>query len=260
MSPTLTDVLAVAAAQAVRAAQAQEAAEAIHAVDAAAADATTTPSRARTVPFVTAGLAPDLVPYPRGLELQREAVQRIRDGVDRGTVLLLEHAPVYTAGKRALAEEYPRDGTPVVPVDRGGKVTWHGPGQLVVYPVIRLRERLRVVDFVRLLERVIIGTAAEFGVAGFRIPGRAGVWAEAGGPSPAKFAQIGIHTSSGIVTHGLAVNCSNDLAPFESFVPCGITDAGVTTLGELAGRPITPADIAPSLSALLSTALDEAAE
>lgn len=225
-----------------------------------AADAAAVRTRSRSLRVVTAGLAPDLVPYPRGLELQREAARRIRDGADRGTVLLLEHTPVYTAGTRALPEEYPRDGTPVVPVDRGGKVTWHGPGQLVVYPVIRLRERLRVVDFVRLLERVVIGTAAEFGVAGFRIPGRAGVWAEAGGPSPAKFAQIGIRTSSGIVTHGLAVNCSNDLTPFESFVPCGITDAGVTTLGELAGRTITPADIAPSLWARLSTALEEAAE
>lgn len=210
--------------------------------------------------FVTAGLSPDFVPYSRGLELQREAVQRIQDGTDRGTVLLLEHAPVYTAGKRALPEEYPQDGTPVVPVDRGGKVTWHGPGQLVVYPVIRLRERLRVVDFVRLLERVIIETASEFGVAGFRIPGRAGVWSETGAPAPSKFAQIGIHTSSGIVTHGLAVNCSNDLSPFAGFVPCGITDAGVTTLSGLAGRTVSPADIAPVLEARLAAALEEAAE
>jgi len=217
-----------------------------------------TPSHAAR--FVTAGLAPDFVPYPRGLELQREAAHRIIDGVDSGTVLLLEHTPVYTAGKRALPEEYPQDGTPVVPVDRGGKVTWHGPGQLVVYPVIRLRERLRVVDFVRLLERVIVETAAEFGVAGFRIPGRAGVWTETGNPEPSKFAQIGIHTSRGIVTHGLAVNCNNDLAPFAGFVPCGITDAGVTTLSELAGRSISPADIAPVISARLEIALEEAAE
>lgn len=228
--------------------------------DGLASDRSPVPSPAPAARIVTAGLAPDFVPYPRGLELQRDAVQRIQDGTDRGTVLLLEHTPVYTAGRRALPEEYPQDGTPVVPVDRGGKVTWHGPGQLVVYPVIRLRERLRVVDFVRLLERVIIETAAEFGVAGFRIPGRAGVWAETDGPTPSKFAQIGIHTSNGIVTHGLAVNCSNDLSAFESFVPCGITDAGVTTLGALAGRRITPADIAPALSARLSAALEEAAE
>ncbi|WP_449283642.1 lipoyl(octanoyl) transferase LipB [Leucobacter sp.] len=217
-------------------------------------------TRSRAVPFITAGLAPDLVPYPRGLELQHAAAQRIRDGADRGTVLLLEHTPVYTAGRRALPEEYPQDGTPVVPVDRGGKVTWHGPGQLVVYPVIRLRERLRVVDFVRLLERVVIETAAEFGIAGFRIPGRAGVWAETGAPAPSKFAQIGIHTSGGIVTHGLAVNCSNDLSPFANFVPCGITDAGVATLSGLAGCTVSPADIAPVLEARLAAALEEAAE
>ncbi|PRI10768.1 lipoyl(octanoyl) transferase LipB [Leucobacter massiliensis] len=210
--------------------------------------------------FVTAGLAPEFVPYARGLELQRAAAQRVREGRDRGTVLILEHEAVYTAGRRALPEEYPSDGTPVIPVDRGGKVTWHGPGQLVVYPVIRLRERFRVVDFVRALERVIIGTAADFGVAGFLIEGRTGVWADAGAPAPSKFAQIGIHTAGGVVTHGLAVNCCNDLAPFGTFIPCGIADAGVTTLSELAGRRIAPADIAPALSARLAAALAEAAE
>ena len=209
--------------------------------------------------FVTAGLAPDLVPYERGLDLQRDAAGRVRDGADRGTVLLLEHEPVYTAGRRARPEEFPRDGTPVVPVDRGGKVTWHGPGQLVVYPVIRLRERLAVVDFVRLLERVVIDAVAGFGAEGFRVPGRAGVWAARDDDPPTKFAQIGLRTSGGVVTHGLAVNCSNALEPFAGFVPCGITDAGVTSLSALTGRTIRPSDLAPVLSARLAPALAEAA-
>lgn len=210
------------------------------------------------IPFDTR-LAPGLVPYDIGLELQRGAVGRIDTGEDRGTVFLVEHEPVYTAGRRARPEEYPRDGTPVVPVDRGGKVTWHGPGQLVAYPVIRLREGVGPVDFVRGLEQVIIDVAADFGVTGFRVRGRPGVWADAGGIAPAKFAQIGIHTRDGIVTHGLALNCDNDLAPFASFVPCGITDAGVQTLSGLAGVRISPRDAAPQLQHRLAALIDEAA-
>lgn len=211
------------------------------------------------VRMVAAGFDPDFVPYEHGLNLQTEAVAGIRDRGERGTLLLLEHEAVYTAGRRALPEEYPHDGTPVVAVDRGGKVTWHGPGQLVAYPVVRLRNTLGVVDFVRSLERVIIDTVAEFGVTGFRVDGRAGVWTDAGDPTPSKVAQIGIHTSDGIVTHGIAINCSNDLAPFANFVPCGISDAGVTTLSRLTGRPITPADVAETLHSHLSAAIEEVA-
>lgn len=217
---------------------------------------TLAPTIVRTL---AAGFDPALVPYARGLELQREAVTRLRSGEDRGTILLLEHEAVYTAGRRSLPKEFPRDGTPVVPVDRGGKVTWHGPGQLAAYPVVRLREKLQVVDFVRLLEQVVIDVSAEFGAAGFRISGRSGVWADTGDAVPAKFAQIGLHTSDGIVTHGLALNCSNDLTPFANFVPCGITDAGVTTLSLLAGRRITPAEIAPPLRDRLALAVEEVA-
>lgn len=200
------------------------------------------------------------VPYAAGLALQREAVARIAGGSDRGTLLLLQHEAVYTAGRRALPEEFPNDGTPVVPVDRGGKVTWHGPGQLVAYPVIRLRERLGVVDFVRELEQAIIEVAAEFGARGFRVDGRSGVWADTGAVAPAKFAQIGLHTSGGIVTHGLAINCSNLLDPFAAFIPCGITDAGVTTLSRLVGTEILPQQVAPRLEARLATVFAEVAE
>lgn len=209
---------------------------------------------------VIAGFAPKTVPYERGLELQHAAAEAVRRGENRGTVLLLEHTAVHTAGRRSDPDEYPRDGTPVVPVDRGGKVTWHGPGQLVVYPVVRLRERLGVVDFVRELEQVIIDVSAGFGVAGIRVPGRSGVWTERSPGTVEKYAQIGIHTSDGIVTHGLALNCCNDLAPFANFVPCGITDAGVTTLSVLAGGRITPEEVAPRLAARLSTSLAEVAE
>lgn len=205
-----------------------------------------------TISVETAGFAPDYVSYDGGLELQSAAVERIHSGADRGTIIVLEHEPVYTAGRRSTPDEYPQDGTPVVPVTRGGKVTWHGPGQLVVYPIVQLNERYRVVDFVRALERVIIDAAAEIGAAGYRVPEFPGVWADtqaAGAHSTvqAKFAQIGLHSSRRIITHGIAVNCSNDLAPFENFVPCGIEDAQVATLSDLVGRTVTPEAFAPAL-------------
>lgn len=217
---------------------------------------TLTPAPVRTH---VGGFDPHLLPYARGLDLQQQAAERVRSGEDRGTLLLLEHESVYTAGTGARPEEYPRDGTPVVPVDRGGRVTWHGPGQLVAYPVVRLLDRLAVVDFVRALEQVIIDVAAGFGVHGFRVARRAGVWAETGDAPPSKFAQVGLRVSDGIVTHGLALNCSNALDPFANFVPCGITDAGVTTLSGLVGRRIPPAAVAPTLQARLSLALEELA-
>lgn len=210
--------------------------------------------------FVTAGLAPQYVDYDAGLTLQAAAAERIRSGTDHGTILLLEHTPVYTAGKRSLPEEYPSDGTPVIPVDRGGKVTWHGPGQLVAYPVVRLKPQIGVVDFVRALETTLIAVAAEFGATGIQVLGRSGVWAEAPSGPPVKFAQIGLHASNGIITHGIALNCSNDLTPFANFVPCGITDAGVATLSTLAGRQITPSEVAPILANHLAGTIAEVAE
>ncbi|KAM9863969.1 lipoyl(octanoyl) transferase LipB [Leucobacter sp. BZR 635] len=211
--------------------------------------------------FETVGLSPSLVSYERGLILQREAAARLAADLDHGTVLLLEHEPVYTAGRRAEPHEYPSDGTPVVPVNRGGKVTWHGPGQLVAYPVIRLADGLGGVNLVHALEDALIATIQNLGVVGYRVPGRTGVWTDppAGSPqgSPAaKLAQIGIHVSRRIVTHGISLNCSNDLAPFHSFVPCGISDAGVTTLSAKTGETITPADAAPALRTHLVPVLE----
>lgn len=212
-----------------------------------------------SIPMIVAGLSPQFVPYERGIDLQQRAAARLIEGEDRGTVLLLEHEAVYTAGRRSLPEEYPDDGSPVVPVDRGGKVTWHGPGQLVGYPVIRLRERLNVVDFVRVLEEVLIDAVAEIGVHGYRVPGRSGVWAEQDGRE-LKFAQIGLHAKEGIITHGFALNCSNSLAPFDHFVPCGITDAGVASLTTLRGIETSPADVLPLIEPRLTAALEEVAE
>ena len=210
--------------------------------------------------FISAGFAPRPVSYERGLALQRTVAAALSDPAAPGTVLMLEHEPVYTAGRRSTPAEYPADGTPVVQVNRGGKVTWHGPGQLVAYPVIRLAEGVSGVSLVHALEDAIIATIADFGVTGYRVPGRTGVWTTApGSPShehpPAKLAQIGIHVSRRIVTHGLAINCSNDLTPFERFVPCGITDAGVTTLSHCADEELSPERVAPTLQRHLATAL-----
>lgn len=202
------------------------------------------------------GFAPDFVPYEHGLALQAEAAARLEGGSQLGTILLLEHLPVYTAGRRSDPDEYPSDGTPVVPVDRGGRVTWHGPGQLVAYPIVRLRPQVGVVDLVRALEVTIIDVMAEFGLSGRRVEGRSGVWADAADGQLAKVAQIGLHAKAGVITHGLAINCSNDPAPFLNFVPCGIRDAGVTTLSEIAGRTITPAQVAEPLQSRLEATIE----
>lgn len=211
-----------------------------------------------SISFVS--LLPGLTSYERGLELQREASDRVEAEIDDGTVFMLEHDAVYTAGRRSTPDEYPTDGTPVVPVDRGGKVTWHGPGQLVVYPIVRLKNRLGVVDFVRRLESTLIDIAADFGVKAFLVEGRTGLWAETGAVMPSKFAQIGLRARRGLVTHGIALNCNNDLAPFSSFVPCGITDAGVTTLSKLTGNTITPQDVLPTVQTHFDVLLKEVAE
>ena len=206
-----------------------------------------------------AGLDPQFVPYAHGLELQREAADRIEQGVDRGTLIVLEHEATYTAGNLALPSEFPRDGSPVVPVDRGGKVTWHGPGQLIVYPVVRLRERFGGVALVRLLESAVIDTAEEFGLAAFRVDGRAGVWVNCADGGVAKLAQVGIRVTNRIVSHGLSLNCSNTLEQFNGFVPCGITDAGVTSLTEQLGHRVTPRAAAPSLAVRIRAALETVA-
>ncbi|MHA7238992.1 lipoyl(octanoyl) transferase LipB [Arthrobacter sp. TMS1-12-1] len=194
------------------------------------------------------GLAPDYIEYTEGWEMQKALHARVVEGSAPSTVLLLEHAAVYTAGKRTEEHERPFDGTPVVPVDRGGKLTWHGPGQLVGYPILALRDPARIAEYVHTLEEAIIISLRQFGIDGLRIDGRSGVWLAATGTQPArKIAAIGIRVKNRVTMHGFAVNCSNDLAPFQQIVPCGIADAGVTSISSECGRTVTPADLVSSI-------------
>lgn len=201
-----------------------------------------------TLEFSQLGFAPEYVDYEQAWALQRRLHDEVAAGTTPSTVLLLEHQAVYTAGKRTEEHERPYDGTPVVAVDRGGKLTWHGPGQLVGYPIVALPDPTEVVDYVHLLEEVIITVLADFGVAGERIDGRSGVWLPADKRGPArKIAAIGIRIHQRVTMHGFAVNCNNDPRPFGKIVPCGIADAGTTSLKEETGRDIAPADLVPRI-------------
>ncbi|GAA3210291.1 lipoyl(octanoyl) transferase LipB [Microbacterium terregens] len=196
--------------------------------------------------IISAGLAPDYVPYHDGWELQRRIHADVLCGDRPDTLLLLEHEAVYTAGRRTEPQERPSDGTPVIDVDRGGKITWHGPGQLVGYPIVRLPEPVDVVAHVRRLERLLIDALREHGVSGYRIEGRSGVWVRR--PlSEDKVAAIGVRVEKGVTMHGFAVNCDNTLAGFRAIIPCGITDAGVTTVSEVVARDVAPADLIDSI-------------
>ncbi|WP_138275416.1 lipoyl(octanoyl) transferase LipB [Rhodoluna limnophila] len=190
--------------------------------------------------FLTAGLSPDLVGYEEGWQLQREIHSKVVAHEIPDTVILLEHSSVFTAGKRTEDSERPVDGTPVIDVDRGGKITWHGPGQLVGYPIMKLPRPIDVVGYVRWLEDVLIKTCAEFGLITERVEGRSGVWAPLNG-SHVKVAAIGIRVAEHTTMHGFALNCNNSLDPYETIIACGIRDAKTSTLTELLGREITPA-------------------
>ena len=190
--------------------------------------------------FAHVGFGAAAVPYLAGWELQRAVHERRANGEIGDTCLLLEHEPVYTAGKRTSPLDRPLadPGIPVIDVDRGGKLTWHGPGQLVGYPIIALDEPIDVIAYVRALEEALIGACAEAGVTGTRVDGRSGVWVTGDGPDR-KLAAIGIRVSRGVTMHGFALNCDNDLRWYDQIVPCGISDAGITTLAAEAGGPVT---------------------
>ncbi|WKG01332.1 lipoyl(octanoyl) transferase LipB [Mycolicibacterium sp. HK-90] len=196
------------------------------------------------------------IDYEAAWALQREiADARVAGGPD--TLLLLEHPAVYTAGKRTEPHERPMDGTPVVDTDRGGKITWHGPGQLVGYPIIGLTEPLDVVNFVRRLEEALITVCADLGLQTGRVDGRSGVWVPGDDLRPArKVGAIGIRVSRATTLHGFALNCDCDLSAFSSIVPCGIADAGVTSLTAELGRRVTVEEVTDRVAATVSDALD----
>ena len=194
--------------------------------------------------------------YDAAWQLQRElADARVAGGPD--TLLLLEHPPVYTAGKRTEDGERPTDGTPVVDVDRGGKITWHGPGQLVGYPVIGLAEPMDVVNYVRRLEESLIKVCAGLGLDVRRVEGRSGVWLPASDSRPErKIAAIGIRVARGVALHGFALNCDCDLRAFSAIVPCGIADAGVTSLTAELDRPAGVEEVRERVAEAVCDALD----
>ena len=190
--------------------------------------------------FLVAGFDPDFVAYNEGLKLQRQVHKEVAAKTRPDTVILLEHSSVYTAGKRTEDSERPDDGTEVIEVDRGGKLTWHGPGQLVGYPIMRLPEPFDVVGYVRFLEQVLIDVCADFGLETERVAGRSGVWAPTG-DTHLKVAAIGIRVSERVAMHGFALNCSNSMEAYDHIVACGIEDAGTSSITELTGSLITPA-------------------
>jgi lipoyl(octanoyl) transferase len=193
------------------------------------------------------GLDTDAVNYRDAWDLQRRVHKDVVAGRVPDTLLLLEHTSVYTAGKRTESDERPTDGTEVIDVDRGGKITWHGPGQLVGYPIVRLADPVDVVAHVRRLEDILIDLLNSFGVAGERVDGRSGVWVRRD-LGFNKIAAIGIRVAEGVTMHGFSLNCSNSLEPYANIVACGIRDAGATTLSVETGRNITPSDVIDTVS------------
>jgi len=212
--------------------------------------------RATTEPLTVRPLG--TVAYAPTWDLQRESATARADDLGPDTLLLLEHEPVYTAGRRTELAERPTDGTPVIDVDRGGKITWHGPGQLVGYPIVRLVNPIDVVNYVRRLEQALIAVCDHFGLtdAG-RVDGRSGVWLPADETGvERKIAAIGIRVQREVTMHGFEINCDADLGAFERIIPCGIRDAGVTSLTAELGRQVTVAEVLPVARDMVLDALD----
>jgi lipoyl(octanoyl) transferase len=199
--------------------------------------------------------------YQTAWDEQRRLHASVVAGEQPDTVMLLEHPSVYTAGKRTEQWDRPMDGTPVIDVDRGGKITWHGPGQLVGYPIMKLPgadvgRPVDVVAFVRRTEQMMIDVCAELGLATARIEGRSGAWVPADDRGPArKVAALGIRVSRGVTQHGFAINCDCDLSAYDRIVPCGIRDAGTTSISAELGRPVTVAEVLPIVERHLATLL-----
>jgi lipoyl(octanoyl) transferase len=185
-----------------------------------------------------------LVDYQKAWESQKAIHQEVVNGKRPNTLLLLEHPSVFTAGRRTQDSEKPTDGTPVIDVDRGGRITWHGPGQLVGYPIVKLINPTELVGFVREIEAGLISVCADLGLSTERIDGRSGVWVR-DSDGERKIAAIGVRVAQGVTMHGFALNVNPDLSSFSSIIPCGITDAGVTSLEMELKRSITIEEVAP---------------
>ncbi|GAA0809145.1 lipoyl(octanoyl) transferase LipB [Spirilliplanes yamanashiensis] len=202
-------------------------------------------------------IRPGLIDYREAWDAQKRLHAAVVAGEQPDSVLLLEHPGVYTAGKRTEPWDRPTDGTPVVDVDRGGKITWHGPGQLVGYPIVRLTEPVDVVAFVRRTEDLLMAVCAEVGVETERIEGRSGAWVRADHRGPdRKVAALGIRVARGVTMHGFAINADCDLSAFDRIVPCGLRDAGVTSLTAERGRRVTVDELMPIVERHLATLLD----
>lgn len=201
------------------------------------------------------GFGEAMVDYEVAWQLQRDVHAEVAAGSRPDTVLLVEHPPVYTAGKRTNRSDRPVDGSRVVDVDRGGRITWHGPGQLVGYPVVRLADPLHVVEYVRRVEHAVMAAVAELGVATVQVEGRSGVWVQADARGPErKLCAIGVRVAQGVTMHGFALNCNPDMSWFTRIVPCGIDDAGVTCLSWELGRDVTVQEALPVVERHLLTA------
>ena len=206
-----------------------------------------------TLDVIEAGFAPQLVPYLAGWELQRSIHAEVVARTRPDTVVLLEHEAVYTAGKRTNSWDRPTDGTAVIDVDRGGKITWHGPGQLVGYPIVWLADPIDVMAHVRRVEQLLMDVCAELGLDGTRVQGRSGVWVAGDERGPdRKVAAIGIRVARGVTMHGFALNCDCDLSAFDAIVPCGIADAEVTSLSKELGRDVGVHEVVPLVAARLA--------
>jgi lipoyl(octanoyl) transferase len=184
------------------------------------------------------------VEYQKAWDAQRRIHEEVASGERPNTLLLLEHPSVYTAGRRTDEAERPADGTPVIDVDRGGRITWHGPGQLVGYPIVKLQKPTELVGFVREIESALINVCADLGISGVRVDGRSGVWI-CDDRGERKIAAIGIRVAKGVTMHGFALNVNPNLEAFGQIVPCGISDADVTSLQLELGRPITVDEVSP---------------
>lgn len=194
--------------------------------------------------------------YRVAWQLQLDLHEQVVSGLRPDTLLLLEHRPVFTAGSRTQPSDLPVDPAQVVEVDRGGRITWHGPGQLVGYPIVRLPQRIDVVAYVRAIEALVMGVCGDLGVATTRIDGRSGVWVKPTSDNSSvlsnKIAAIGIRVASGVAMHGFALNCDCDLTWSTQIVPCGLSDAGVTSLSAETGQPISVSTAANRLRNRLS--------